>query len=297
VWPTLALVGGAAALFTQGSVWLPQETMDAPLGGDNVLKLLQDILTVASFSFIVWTALDMVRPTLPQRVERAQTLRRLFVLGLFLVVLIATFTQTTDRGPTDYFFVEHQQGKVPVFVFATSYILEMIALAAALLWGVRGRRAKQYWWFRGGCMAVVAACTFELVDLLTSQVPVLAPFRGVGRALFDPLFYPGVVAIVGSIVAFTLAPRIREFAIRKRRRPLDHIASRHNLPDAKRADLDGLLDLTVTIRNAHIAHTVQLTAEELGSLNAAEDFVERRAGRSVQLGNRKITRISPGAIG
>lgn len=291
IYPWLACGVGALAILTQGVVW-PQQQLDGLLGSSNVLKLVQDMLTVLAFTLCAWTALSVDE----NRMTRKSTVSQLIQLVLMEIALVVSFALTTDRGPTDYLFVEHQQGRPAVWLFGSIYLLEMIYVTFLMLRGIRGRRATPYRWYRIGGYAVITACTLELFDLSTSHFAPIAGLRGIGRALFDPVFYPGVVAIVATIVSFTVAPWLRERSVRRHLEDVSATIERHDLIAPAPCDraVERLADAVTIVRNAHVQDPIKLSASELDDLNRAEAFLQLKFGYALDQDHERITRINPG---
>jgi hypothetical protein len=276
--PWLACGLGALAMLTQGGVW-SQSELDAPLGGTNILKLIQDILTVTAFLLGAWTALDLDGP----QDARVRPRRWLLFAGL-IAALAVTFFLTPDRGRTNYYYVEQNQTRPTVWIFAVTYILELAVVTGILFVGVWRRPARPYWLFRIGGILVLTACLLEFIDLLAGIVPGLGGIRGMGRSLFDPIFYPGIALIVAALVVFAAIRWLRDHRIRRYVARLRALCEAHNLPSAVGADTFSMLaQFTVTVRDSYVAGTVPLKPADVALLNEAEDFIERELSHLIDL--------------
>ncbi|MFJ8896622.1 hypothetical protein ACIRCZ_18715 [Leifsonia sp. NPDC102414] len=291
IYPWLACGLGALAILTQGAIW-PQETLDAPLGGANVLKLIQHMLTVAAFTLLVWNAIDLSapRPPIPSKV----VFRWLLTVAM-QAALVMSFVMIENPGRTDYYFVENNQGRQDVWLFAAIYMIEMLLISILLLVAIRGHRARPYRWFRIGCSLVIAACLAELFDLCSSHIPALAPMIGIGRALFDPLFYPGALAIIATVAYFTTTRWRRRHHLRKYYGELVLICEAHRLsPLTRPTTVEGpdLAELATVVRDAHVGQAVAYTPAEIAKLNKAEEYLEREFGDLLELGAVRVTVVN-----
>jgi hypothetical protein len=286
--PWLACGIGSLAMLTQGEIW-SQRALDAPLGGTNILKLVQDVLTVTAFALGAWTALDLDE----QRPTRRRT-RRGILLVIFVAALVLTFFLTGDRGPTNYFYVEQNQGRPTVWIFAVTYILELAGVTGILLIGVWRRKAWPYWLFRIGGILVLVACLLELIDLVATFAPGLEAIRGGGRALFDPTFYPGVALIVAALGVFAAVKWCREHRISHYVDRLGTLCQKHALPTVTGAGRFGsLAQLTITVRDSYLAGSTPLTESDLKLLHDAEQFIEFELSHLIDLGETPTIIIEP----
>ncbi|MDF2990561.1 MAG: acyl-CoA dehydrogenase [Microbacterium sp.] len=94
----LAALLGVIALLTQGTI-VPLSAMDAVLGGTNILKLVQNVLTMVA----LW--LGIQAGTAPAT-ARIRTLRWGFPLTLAAIFAIVFFVAMPDRGPSSFLFLE-----------------------------------------------------------------------------------------------------------------------------------------------------------------------------------------------
>lgn len=196
----LAALVGSVALLTQGTV-IPLEILDGLLGGTNILKLVQNVLTMVA----LWLGIQAGTAPVTARIR---TLRWRFPVLLGILFAVVFFVAMPERGPSSFLFLEDAAA---TSTGAWAYgVLHMagIALVGALLFrsaraSLPGTRA----FFRVGAVAIVLGCLSEIADLTLSRF--FAPSALVS-ALFDPLFYLGVVSfVIGIFVASRTSTRIR----------------------------------------------------------------------------------------
>jgi len=196
----LAALLGMIALLTQGTV-VPLPAMDALLGGTNVLKLVQNVLTMIA----IW--LGIQAGTAPAT-ARIRTLRWGFPLTLAALFAVVFFVAMPERGPSSFLFVETAAA---TSTGAWAYgVLHMsgIALVGVLLYrSARGSLPTARRLFRVGAAGIVLGCLSEILDLTLTRF--FAP-NAIVSALFDPLFYLGVVSfVIGIFVASRTTAAIR----------------------------------------------------------------------------------------
>ncbi|OZD49933.1 hypothetical protein CH252_16500 [Rhodococcus sp. 06-1477-1B] len=196
----LAALVGSVALLTQGTV-IPLVILDGLLGGTNILKLVQNVLTMVA----LWLGIQAGTAPVTARIR---TLRWRFPVLLGILFAVVFFVAMPERGPSSFLFLEDAAA---TSTGAWAYgVLHMagIALVGALLFrsaraSLPGTRA----FFRVGAVAIVLGCLSEIADLTLSRF--FAPSALVS-ALFDPLFYLGVVSfVIGIFVASRTSTRIR----------------------------------------------------------------------------------------
>ena len=93
----LAAVLGALALLTQGTI-IPLPALDGLLGGTNVLKLVQNILTLVA----LWLGVQAGTAPADARVRSL----RWWLPGVLAALFVAVFLAIPDRGTTSFRFVE-----------------------------------------------------------------------------------------------------------------------------------------------------------------------------------------------
>ncbi|MDQ1085175.1 MULTISPECIES: hypothetical protein [Microbacterium] len=266
----LAALTGAIALLTQGTV-IPLPVLDGLLGGTNVLKLVQNILTVVS----MWLGIQAGSAPVSARIH---TLRWRFPLVLGAIFAGVFFVAMPERGPSSFRFIEQA-----VFTSTGAWLYGVVHMAGVALVGVllclsvREALPSVRPFFRIGAVGIVLGCVSEIVDLTLMRF--FEP-NGVVSALFDPLFYLGVVAfVVGIILASRAASAIRrrgESLLRQlgdlaRQRGVHRLAA---LP--REAPLDSRLHaLRVAVEDAAIATSAPLSVEQRALLDAVDAHLTR----------------------
>lgn len=191
---------GSIALLTQGTV-VPLELLDGLLGGTNVLKLVQNVLTMVA----LWLGIQAGTAPVTARIR---TLRWWFPASLAALFAVVFFVAVPERGSSSFLFLENL---AVTSTGAWAYgVLHMagIALVGLLLFrSARPSLPKPRVFFRVGAVGIVLGCVSEIVDLTLSRF--FEP-DAVVSALFDPLFYLGVVSfVIGIFVASRSATTIR----------------------------------------------------------------------------------------
>lgn len=191
---------GSIALLTQGTV-VPLELLDGLLGGTNVLKLVQNVLTMVA----LWLGIQAGTAPVTARIR---TLRWWFPASLAALFAVVFFVAVPERGSSSFLFLENL---AVTSTGAWAYgVLHMagIALVGLLLFrSARPSLPKPRVFFRVGAVGIVLGCVSEMVDLTLSRF--FEP-DAVVSALFDPLFYLGVVSfVIGIFVASRSSTTIR----------------------------------------------------------------------------------------
>ncbi|KTS64886.1 hypothetical protein NS206_06620 [Microbacterium testaceum] len=266
----LAALLGVIALLTQGTV-IPLVTMDAPLGGTNVLKLVQNVLTMVA----LW--LGIQAGTAPAS-ARIRTLRWGFPLALAALFAVVFFVAMPERGPSSFLFLE-TAARTSTGAWAYGVVhMSGIALVGVLLYrSARTSLPVARRLFRVGAAGIVLGCLSEVVDLTLTRffVP-----NAVVSALFDPLFYLGVVSfVIGIFMASRTVAEIRRrgqsLLARAERLARDRAASVPVGPAAF-GELDTRLHaLRVAIEDDAIATSTPLRDEERALLDAIDTHLTR----------------------
>lgn len=191
---------GLLSLFTLGFV-IPAGTLDAALGGTNLLTLLRDVCGTISFWFF--------RDALGEYSGASYRLRSpLFLLGLLGTSTIL-FLAIPNRGTTSENFIAAHISDTATWLYATIYILGIAALAIDACWMVRRRLKSVLIVFVLGSAIAVLGCLAE------ARYLALAHF-GVGGAGYAYAhendstfpFYLGTILIVCGIGGVALSSRI-----------------------------------------------------------------------------------------
>ena len=266
----LAAFLGMIALLTQGTV-IPLPAMDALLGGTNVLKLVQNVLTMVA----LW--LGIQAGTAPAS-ARIRTLRWGFPLTLAALFALVFFVAMPERGPSSFLFLETAAA---TDTGAWAYgVLHMsgIGLVGVLLYrSARGSLPVARRLFRVGAAGIVLGCLSEILDLTLTRF--FAP-SAIVSALFDPLFYLGVVSfVIGILVASRQAAAIRRRGESLLTRVETLAAARGaGVPagPAAFADTDTRLHtLRVAVEDDAIATSTPLTSEQRSLLDDVDAHLTR----------------------
>ncbi|WP_150959167.1 hypothetical protein [Microbacterium testaceum] len=267
----LAALVGSIALLTQGTV-IPLEMLDGLLGGTNILKLVQNVLTMTA----LW--LGIQAGTAPVT-ARLRTLRWWFPASLGILFAVVFFLAMPERGPSSFLFLEEA---AVTSTGAWAYgVLHMagIALVGALLFrSARGSLPGTRVFFRVGAVGIVLGCLSEILDLTLARF--FQP-SAVVSALFDPLFYLGVVSfVIGIFVATRTSTRIRRRGEALLAR-LEPVATERGVDPFPGLPADAAADtrlhaLRVAVEDDAIATSSPLTPAQRALLDDVDTHLTRR---------------------
>lgn len=265
-----ALVG-AVALLTQGTV-IPLAQLDGVLGGTNVLKLVQNILTMVA----LWLGIQAGTAPVSARVH---TLRWRFPVLLGILFAVVFFVALPERGTSSFRFVEDAaETSTGAWLYGVVHMAGIALVGALLFRSARGSLPGVRPFFRVGAVGIVLGCVSEILDLTLTR------FFGtnlVVGALFDPLFYLGVVAfVVGILRASRASARIRRRGEELLAR-LGDLARRRGVRRLAAVSSDAPLDsrlhaLRVAIEDAAIAASSPLTGEQRALLDDVDAHLTRQ---------------------
>ncbi|MDQ1135696.1 hypothetical protein QE410_000495 [Microbacterium sp. SORGH_AS 1204] len=266
----LGALVGAIALLTQGTV-IPLPVLDGLLGGTNVLKLVQNILTMVS----LWLGIQAGTAPVTARVR---TLRWRFPVLVGILFAVVFFVAMPERGPSSFHVIENA---VPTSTGAWLYgVVHMagIALVAVLLFrSANASLPSVRPLFQVGAVGIALGCLTEIVDLTLTRF--FHP-NDVVSVLFDPLFYLGVVVFVAGILrASRAASTIRRRGESLLRR-LGDLARQRGVQRLAVLSPDAALDsrlhaLRVAVEDAAIATSVPLTAAQRALLDDVDAHLTR----------------------
>lgn len=262
---------GAGAIFTLGII-VPQELLDAPLGGSNVIKLIQNCLTVVALWLTVQAA------ALP-REARLTTLNWKFP-GLLVAIFVVVFACIPDRGPTHYFFVEDgSRHSTSVWMYGVVHMIGTALVAWQLLVSdhhLLGSPAARL--FRAGSAAMLVACLSEVLDLTLAR---LGYEIAAVSLIFDPLFYGGVVIVFLGISTLWRAQRNRTDITTALVEELETMAATRGLPKFFKDDAQRVGDrahaLRIAIEDAANSSGVPLSTYESEVLSQVDTRLFRAA--------------------
>lgn len=267
----LAAFLGSLALLTQGTV-IPLELLDGLLGGSNVLKLVQNVLTMVA----LWLGVQAGTAPAHARVRTLPWALSTILAAVFTLV----FFLIPSRGETSFQFVEiGAETSTLVWLYGVVHMTG-IALIGLLLF----RSARTAWptpklFFRVGAIAIVVACSTEVLDLTLTR---FAKPIAVVTALFAPLFYLGVLGLVGGAMAAWGATRRIRLRGEKLQARLEAVARARHVTDfapmpAHGSTEDRLYSLRVGIEDDAIARYEPLGDGERALLNQVDAYLTRPA--------------------
>lgn len=263
----LAALVGAVALLTQGTV-VPLPLMDGLLGGTNVLKLVQNVLTMVA----LWLGIQAGTAPLTARVR---TLRWGLPASLAAVFAAVFFVALPERGTSSFRFIEDAVvTSTGAWVYGVVHMAGIAGLGVLLCTSASRSLPGVRPWFRAGAIGIVLGCVSEIVDLTLTRF--FAP-NAVVSALFDPLFYLGVLAFVIGILR---SSRVSTLIRRRGETLLDDLRTvartRGVAEAAAGGGTDGRLHaLRVAVEDRAIATSTPLDAGERGLLDAVDLHLTR----------------------
>jgi hypothetical protein len=262
---------GVVALLTQGTI-VALPVLDALLGGTNVLKLVQNILTMVS----LWLGIQAGTAPVTARVH---TLRWSFPAVLGILFAVVFFVAMPERGSSSFHFVEDAAAtSTGAWLYGVVHMAGIALVGALLLRSVKGSLVGVRPFFRAGAVGIVLGCLSEIVDLTLTRF--FQP-NDVVSALFDPLFYLGVVAfVVGMLRASRAASSIRrrgEVLLRR----LGDLARQRGVQRTTAVSPDAPVDsrlhaLRVAVEDAAIATSSPLTADQRALLDDVDAHLTRQ---------------------
>ncbi|MCJ1707845.1 hypothetical protein [Microbacterium sp. VKM Ac-2923] len=268
----LGALVGAVALLTQGTV-IPIAHFDGVLGGTNVLKLVQNVLTMVA----LWLGIQAGTAPVAARVH---TLRWRFPVLLGILFAVVFFVALPERGASSFRFVEDAAvTSTGAWVYGVVHMAGITLVGALLFRSASGSLPGVRPFFRVGAVGIVLGCVSEIIDLTLTR------FLGsnvVVGALFDPLFYLGVVAfVIGILRASRASTRIRRRGEELLAR-LGDLAHERGIRRAAAVVSDAPLDsrlhaLRVAVEDAAIAASSPLTAEQRELLDDVDAHLTRQA--------------------
>lgn len=258
------------AFMTRGPI-IPIQTLDAWMGGENIIFLVQSWLVVFAF----WGLAEAAGTDITSS-ERPKL--RLWIPLLSCIAFTVPFFLIPNREGTELFFIDAHVDDLAAIICGVLYMAAVAGICVRLLIRLHGRDAPAHWVFRIGAALVIAGCvlwsTAIILDhaLALGRTPIVWMYVG-----FDILFYPGVVALALGLVAFATQRAIRQLIIRRRVAALhDILASRSFTIDESDRPLPFVAyDLMVQIEDLRILGAIRPTAEEQRTLDKVARWVER----------------------
>jgi hypothetical protein len=142
---------GAVAILTLGSI-IPQAVLDAPLGGHNLLKLVQTSLALVA----IWLGAQAA-------ISVAPLAHRMNATSLAVIVALPAipFLMIRRTEPTNAHFLDHNIRQFPAWLYATLYLGALMYVAMRLLFAFRGRNEIGAWLIKLGACAIIIASVDE----------------------------------------------------------------------------------------------------------------------------------------
>lgn len=280
----IATITGLAAVFMVG-VLVPLPDIDGWIGGSNVVNLLQNMLAITAFWFVMQAALTLDGSRFNPR--------NLWELPVMLLSFTIPFLFIADRGSTTDAFIKETAGELGLWAYASIYMGCVVLIMIRMLRGIRGRKPRPYILIRIGAWAIIAASLIEIV-YLTLRVTGARPtttVESVGN-LFTIPFYGGVVLVCVGIIAFAVARTGR----RSMNAALSRLLTRANVGRGMIVtpipDEDPVHETyRLAVRLTDIANSQELTKRERNLLRATTALLDR------QLRAPAVVRMSTAADG
>ncbi|MCM3502777.1 hypothetical protein M3667_12935 [Microbacterium sp. P26] len=267
----LAALIGAIALLTQGTV-VPLEMLDGLLGGTNILKLVQNVLTMVA----LWLGIQAGTAPVTARIRSLRWWFPGFLAAVFAVVF---FVAMPDRGRSSFRFLEDlAMTSTGAWAYGVLHMSGIALVGLMLFRSARGSLPGTRVFFRIGAVGIVLGCLSEIVDLTLSRF-----FRpdAVVSALFDPLFYLGVVSfVIGIFAASRTTTKIRRRGEELLER-LEPVAREREVESFPGLPADALVDtrlhaLRVAVEDDAIATSTPLSSAQRALLDDVDVHLTRR---------------------
>jgi len=273
---------GALAIFTLGTI-VPQEQLDAPLGGHNLLKLIQTSLALIA----VWLGAQAAITANP-------TARRMNPINVAIMVALPAIPflliQRTDS--TDKHFLDQNIRQLPAWLYASLYLAALAYIATRLFVAFRRNRALGAWLIKLGAAAIVIASIIEQTNFTIQLFTRRAPTAPLLSTTFNLVFYLGVCTMTLGIVAYTSTRAIRQWQVPRilQRLQNDGLAGSQSetRPHAP-SQLGELYLLTVAIRDGIVSGELQLDHRQLRTLHRAERIIAHSLDEPLTEGHPTIT--------
>lgn len=185
---------GVLGLFSTGVV-VPEEALDAALGGDNLLHLVRNLCVTGA----VWLVREGIFAAYsPDDEYRVHFSHRPIAAGLAALAIIAPFL-SQQFVPTTLSYVPENVGQMPVFIYASVYMAILASLAVSVLRICL--RPQESLPVRVSSRVVASGMALVALASVEEIVYMTAVHTDVGGSslheilyvLFNPLFYGGVL--------------------------------------------------------------------------------------------------------
>ncbi|PNW07687.1 hypothetical protein C1632_16735 [Microbacterium testaceum] len=267
----LAALIGSIALLTQGTV-IPLAMLDGLIGGTNILKLVQNVLTMVA----LWLGIQAGTAPVTARIR---SLRWWFPWGLAVLFAAVFFVAMPERGTSSFRFLEDlATTSTEAWTYGVLHMAGIALVGLLLFRSARGSLPRTRAFFRIGAVGIVLGCLSEILDLTLSRF--FAP-EAVVSALFDPLFYLGVVSfVIGIFVASRTTAKIRRRGEELLAR-LEPVARERGADSFPGLPVDAVADtrlhaLRVAVEDDAIATSTPLTPAQRALLDDIDAHLTRR---------------------
>ncbi|PSS43129.1 hypothetical protein C6401_13860 [Arthrobacter woluwensis] len=273
----MATVLGAVALFSSG-VLIPFTTLDAFLGGTNILHLLRNLAYTGGLWFLQLAVCQVAGAT-EHRVKGAAVA---MICGVFTVCFfVGQRTGTTER------FMSDNVGDPWIWAYGSIYMAGILWLSLNIA-RVIPRKTPHMLPFRIGGVLMALASIVELINMANGHY--FTADSPVSRALyplFAPLLYGGIaVSALGLI-----APMVRDAfrSLRQRWLFARIVSAEEELPHEQRSSVQAfftsdieqaIYGLIIRAKDESIANRITLSPTQTTMLQVLE--------RSLQLQHHEI---------
>ncbi len=266
---------GCLALLARGKI-VPLPILDGWLGGTNLINLVQNILATVAFWLVIQAASG----------QNMQSIRKLSWMSIVLIVAmfsIAFFF--IDRGATASDFIVARSGQIPLWLYASIYMVGIAGMCVSLVVKVYKHREMAYWALLAGALMVAFASFVEIAFLTLQCFSIGTPeLRSLAHHTFDPFFYPGIALIAIGIAILTARRAIHARKILRQVGNLEEIVHEIGLvlkPPlvAKRGristevGLQRLYELVIILHDYQQANSFSLRDEERYQLAVADETI------------------------
>lgn len=271
---------GALAILTLGTI-VPQAALDAPLGGHNVIKLVQTSLALIA----IWLGAQAAIALSPTGRRMAPP-----TLALMVALPIAPFLLIRRTGPTSLHFLDQSIRQFPAWLYAMLYMAALVYVAARLLLAFRRHAAVGAWLIKAGSAAIIAASLVEGVSFTVQLlIPTPASTSSALSASFDALFYLGVCAMSLGIIAYTSTRTLRQWQIPRILKQLEPAATAAPHTPTDPPQLAQLYQAIVTVRDRIVAGSIQPSPQQLRALRRGERIIAHSLDDPLRAGPATVT--------
>jgi hypothetical protein len=274
---------GALALLTLGTI-IPQSVLDLPLGGHNLLKLVQTSLALIA----IWLGAQAA-------IALAPAARRMSLMSLAVMVALPAipFLLIHRTETTNTHFLDHNIRQLPAWLYATLYLVALVYVALRLVIAFRWHTQIGAWLIRLGALAIVVASVTEMTNFTIQLLDnVRGPTGPILTPIFNIVFYLGVCTMTFGIVAYTSTRAIRQWQVTRALHELENgpLAQRpQEAAESAPSQLGELYLTTVAVRDLLVAGKVHLDYSQLRALHRAERIIAHSLADPLSEGSPTVT--------